>query len=367
MKTNLAIKKTVCLCIFLLICAFSFTQIQRDNLFELSGKINDSKYPFVYLGYKGIDGKDILDSCQLQKDSFYFKGFIAEPTFAYLCNSGIMEDSKNPNITFLFLETGLMTALAVYNNFKAMHVTGSRNNDAFDSLNIQWNSVDKNSDSVEKVFNRIDSQFIVSNPDLFVSAHELSLYRRIWDLQKVKSLYDNFSDNVKNSWSGREIKNAIIEIEDNSPGKIAKQFSITDINGKKLNLQDFRTGYLLLDFWASWCGPCRESTPKLIVLYKKYHQKGLNIIGVSVDDDVKDWKQAVAKDGVSIWYNILSNARFRETKGHESINQLYGVFIYPTIILIDRKGVIIGRFTGTENESELDMKLISLFKKTDPS
>lgn len=336
-------------------------------MFVLSGKIIDSQYPFVYLEYQNIDGKYITDSCQVQKDSFYFKGYIAEPTFATMRNSGFMEDAKNLNINDLYLEAGQMTVSVAYNNFKATHVTGSKNNDAYDSLKMQLNAIDRNSDSVDQAFIRVTTQFIISNPDLFVSARELAYYDRVWDLQKVKLLYNNFSDNVKNSWSGKSTKKAIAEIEDNSPGKKAKQFSITDIDGRKLNLSDFRNGYLLMDFWASWCRLCRENAPKIIMLYKQYHQKGLNIIGVSVDDNVKDWKRAVEKDSISIWHNILSNSESRDTKGHESINQLYGVIIYPTIILIDKKGIIIGRYTGTENEGELNMKLVSIFKKNDPS
>jgi thiol-disulfide isomerase/thioredoxin len=340
-------------------CTFSFTQIKGDSLFELSGKIIGFKYPFVYLEYQNIAGKDIRDSCQVQKDSFYFKGYIAEPTFAILLN--------DTSITDLYLEAAQMTVSVAYNNFKAMHVTGSKNNDAYDSLKMKFNAIDRNSDSVDQTFNKVRTEFIISNPDLFISARELAYYDRSWSLQKVKSLYDNFSDNVKNSRSGKEIKKAITEIEDNSPGKKAKQFSITDMDGRKLNLSDFKNGYLLLDFWASWCEPCRESTPKIIMLYKQYHQKGLNIIGVSVDDKVENWKLAVAKDSISIWHNVLSKAEPRETEGHESINQLYRVFVYPTLILINKKGVIIGRYTGTENEAEFVMKLESLFKKNDPS
>ncbi len=103
------------------------------------------------------------------------------------------------------------------------------------------------------------------------------------------------------------------------------------------------------------------------MLYKQYHQNGLNIIGVSVDDNVKDWKQAVANDSISIWHNVLSKAEPRDTEGHESINNLYGVHVYPTLILIDNKGVIIGRYTGTENEKEFYKLLDSLFDKYEPS
>ena len=91
-------------------------------------------------------------------------------------------------------------------------------------------------------------------------------------------------------------------------GKKAPDFAYPDVNGKKFGPKDFRGKYLIIDFWASWCGPCRQENPNVVALYKELHSKGLNIIGVSLDKDAKAWKEAIAKDKLT--WNHVSNLKF---------------------------------------------------------
>jgi thiol-disulfide isomerase/thioredoxin len=274
-----------------------------------------------------------------------------------------MEDSNNPNINDIYLVPTNMTAFISYNHFKDMKMTGSKTNDSFDSLKLQWSKVNKQSDSAEEIFSRIESKYIGTHPNSFVSARELAYYKRTWKLDKVQQLYNNLNDKVKNSWSGKDVKVAITEIEENSPGKKAKDFRTTDVNGKVIDLSNFRNGYVLLDFWASWCEPCRKSTPHLIQLYKKYRNRGFSVIGVSVDHDVNAWKKAIQQDSINIWYNILSTSINPKTsKDSKSVNDKFGVKVFPTKILIDKNGTIIGRFTGADDDIELDKKLSTIFR-----
>lgn len=99
---------------------------------------------------------------------------------------------------------------------------------------------------------------------------------------------------------------------------------------------------MLLDFWASWCAPCREESPQVDSLYKKYKSKGLSLIGISLDVDQKAWKDAIAKDHISAWNHVnmdrLSGA----------IRDQYYVGAIPLLILIDPKGIIVGKYLGDE-------------------
>lgn len=113
--------------------------------------------------------------------------------------------------------------------------------------------------------------------------------------------------------------------------------------------------------------PCRQSTPHLIDLFKKYHNNDLDIIGVAEEYDGTGaaWKAAIKKDGTGIWYNVLSGLNLDKDKGvnnSQSIVKKFGVHVFPTKILIDRTGIIIGRYEGTDNEAALDKKLSEIFK-----
>jgi thiol-disulfide isomerase/thioredoxin len=105
--------------------------------------------------------------------------------------------------------------------------------------------------------------------------------------------------------------------------------------GDSLSLLQFRGRYVLLDFWASWCKPCRAGNPELITLYNKYKEKGIEFVGIADDNGTEDkWKSAVAKDNVKIWRHVLD----------KKVGDAYAVHSIPLQILIDPNGIIIGRF-----------------------
>jgi len=163
---------------------------------------------------------------------------------------------------------------------------------------------------------------------------------------------------------GKEIAKQMAELKAGSPGSVAADFTAKDINGNTLTLSTFKGKYILIDFWASWCVPCRRSMPHVKELYAEYKDKGLEVIGVSDDDnDSSAWKKAVATDGTGVWHNVLRGldwAKLRKgEKSEHDISDKFGIHSLPTKILIDRDGVIIGRYDkGTEEEAAaMDKKL----------
>ncbi len=137
----------------------------------------------------------------------------------------------------------------------------------------------------------------------------------------------------------------------------AKDFTMMDMDDKPLTLSSFRgKNYVLLDFWASWCMPCRQFTMRLKVIYNKYHDKGLEVISVSGDDSIGAWVTGATNDGMNKWHNIYPAAN----KNGKEFNRNWGVKVIPTVILIDKNGKIIGRYVGTDykgNIPELNRKL----------
>lgn len=121
-------------------------------------------------------------------------------------------------------------------------------------------------------------------------------------------------------------------------GNIAPELAFNDPNGKLRKLSDLRGKVVLIDFWASWCGPCRRENPNVVALYKKYHDMGFEIFSVSLDKDANSWKSAIAKDGL-IWENHVSDLKYWQS----AAAKLYGVNSIPCTFLLDREGRILAR------------------------
>lgn len=120
-------------------------------------------------------------------------------------------------------------------------------------------------------------------------------------------------------------------------GGEAPDFSMNDRDGKPVKLSDFRGKLLLVDFWASWCGPCRRENPHVVELYHKYHAKGFDVLGVSLDKTKEPWLQAIEKDGL-VWNHVSDLKGW----GNEAA-KLYGVSSIPHTVLVDKDGKIIAR------------------------
>ena len=149
------------------------------------------------------------------------------------------------------------------------------------------------------------------------------------------------------------------------PGTEAYAFAATDINGKEFRLAGLRGKVVLLDFWASWCAPCRASNPHLKELYAKYKDKGFEVVCIADDDTNPDaWRQAVEKDGIGAFHHVLRGFKMADgVQDHSAdISEHYGIHFLPTKILVGKNGMIVGRYGGGEVE-QLDAKLAEIFGK----
>jgi len=170
------------------------------------------------------------------------------------------------------------------------------------------------------------------------------------DAKFIETAYTSASDTLKNSYYGTEFKKKIDASSKTEIGAVAADFTSTEIDGKGFKLSDFYKGkvLVLIDFWASWCGPCRKENPNVVKAYNQFHSKGFDIVGVSLDEEKHDWIGAVKKDKLT--WNQVS-----DLKGWESqVARLYNVTAIPTNFLIDGNGKILAsNLRGNDLENKL--------------
>jgi thiol-disulfide isomerase/thioredoxin len=215
---------------------------------------------------------------------------------------------------------------------------------------------------------QVNYAFFAAHPQSYATAFYLQYHINDLTLDSLQMFYNNLGTIVQQSRYGKNINKEIEKLRAGSPGSTAKDFTATDINGNTLTLSDLKGKYVLIDFWASWCVPCRKSMPHVKELYTQYKNKGLEIIGVSDDDnDSTAWKKAVEKDGTGIWHNVLRGLDWTKLRNNEKnekdISDKFGIYSLPTKILINREGIIIGRYDkGTDEEAlVMDKKLDEVF------
>lgn len=173
-------------------------------------------------------------------------------------------------------------------------------------------------------------------------------------LDEVLAYYDNLTDRVKKSAPGLILKQKIEDMQQVNIGGMAPNFELTTPEGKKLSLNELRGHIVLLDFWASWCGPCLAEVPNLKAIYEKYHSKGLEILGISLDEKEAAWKNAIERKALT-WRHVSS------LKGWKCpVAKRFQVTGIPRMYIIDQQGKIIAQDLRGE---KLAAKMDELFAK----
>ncbi len=393
--------------LLVMLVVMSISGFAQQTTFNIKGTINWKNSGYLYLSYQDKNGKAKTDSSVIVNQTFQFTGEINEPTNAYLRNSLKIRNMDDANYTSLFIEPGNMKLEITEGDYKNFKLKGSKTQDeaaqlaklktsinaelkphyeAYKVANEEYSKAIKarlpqqEQDKLHKIANdirnrfepfnkrldQIDYTFISKNPNSYLPAYLMIFKVSGLPLDSVELFYTNFSPKVKQSAFGKQIADEIIKLKKGAPGAVATVFASTDIEGKPLSLADFKGKYVLLDFWASWCVPCREGNPHLKKLYAQYKAKGFEIIGIS-DDDTKPeaWRAAVGQDGIGMWKHILRGLK-RTSEGYDRTNDIsgnFGIHTLPTKILIDKEGKIIGRYGGGgESDEAMDKKLAEVLQ-----
>lgn len=334
-----------------------------------------------------------LDTVKVENGKFEIKGKVTEPAFHTL----IVQDVQGM-VPFI-LETGEIKIEVDKDSIHKSKISGTYSNDEYVKFNEDLTKVQKRLMDFQKkntqamqtaqqkqdtaVINGLMKEYMAIQTDVqaeskkkytaYAETHPKSFISVLIvqslindpssDFKKTEGLYNSLDESLKNTKPGKAIKEKIGQMKLPAVGASAppvgsakwrSDFSAPNPEGKTVSLKESLGKVTIVDFWASWCGPCRKENPNVVAIYKELHSKGLNIIGVSLDKEASAWKEAIAKDNLT-WTHV-SNLKFWD----EPIAKQYGVESIPATFILDSSGKIVAQDL---RGPELRAKVLELLEK----
>jgi|GEM_PF-512461 len=368
------IKKLYQAIIFIAIALPSVASAQSFH-YEIKGEIKGLKNDTLFLNISGTDENASHIKVPIKYGRFDYKGSANDN---YEVQASLSDRTKR-YLNF-YLEKGTITIHGDANNMEKGTATGTPINDELTEANKlqepyiaqilpvsdQWralyksgtkgpelNRLQKKLDSLEALWKEFRLKYAKTHPRSMYSASTIYVMQDDLPTDELESLYNSLQPPAKNSAMVKDIPSKIAAKKRVEIGKTAPAFTATDMNGKMLNLADFKGRYVLIEFWASWCVPCREEGPGLMKAFNRFKDKKFQVIAVSADASDKSWRKAIADDKLEEWVNICDQKAFNNPIAKE-----YGVQPIPDNFLIDPNGKIIARrIFGKELEEKLSSVL----------
>jgi peroxiredoxin len=347
-----------------------------DSVYTISGIVNGADTgSLVVLQFLGTDKKP--DTAKITGSQFEFKGkaqeaLVAEiyiPQESHEAPKGLKVVVENSVINIEGSKDSLHTATVIggisNNDFNTLKKALRVYEDSLELIGIRGEEANISRDSalsanlheqyysIEKEKSTTIKQFAIEHPKSVAGAYFVTT---VFDytVSELDSIYNSFDSTIKNHLYVKKIKESIDAIKRTSVGQPAPDFELNNLNGKPVSLSSLRNKYVFVDFWASWCAPCRAENPAIVKTYKQFKGKDFEILGVSLDDNKQEWLRAIKKDKLT-WQHVS------DLKGWESnVVPLYGLRGIPANFLVDTTGKIIARDLHGD---QLQKKLEEVLKK----
>jgi thiol-disulfide isomerase/thioredoxin len=337
-----------------------------QNSFVVNGAITGiANGTTVYIFNEEI-GSDTLAKAKVTNGKFVLKGSVTEPALYYLAFAGnnkrcyIFMDNKPIQFTgdIKTLDKAKVTGSPVHSEFKEMTKTFDPLLNKLNELGAAYNTTAdaQKKDSlftlIRSTVEKIDlnvAGYVQKKQGSDVSALILLITSNLsQDYQLLGQRFNSLEPLVQESFYGRILRSIIEKAMIGTVGSDAIDFTQADTSGVPISLSSFKGKYVLVDFWASWCGPCRRENPNLVSVYNEYKGKNFTVLGVSLDKGKAPWLKAIADDGLH-WTHV-SDLKFWSNE----VAQLYKISSIPQNILVDPNGKIIAKnLRGEELQAKL--------------
>lgn len=346
---------------------------KKSNTFNLSleieGYADSTKFELLDLD-KGL----VIDSQFIFQNRLEFSGVVDEPFIARI-------HTIDNEWLVLYIEKGITNITGKKGSFRFSHFDGSELNNVMVKYRDMQKKFELRRDSImDEIFSKYYSdtkgneleikelQSLVSDIDKeifeirkssietespsFYTLQELYFLRNQLTKDELTILLQRFPSNLKNTKMG-EVINSFIENKRLEIGDKFVDIKGLNVDSSEISLSVFEGKLILLEFWASWCGPCRQENPKLVKLYEKYKDNGFEIYGFSVDDNISSWKKAIEKDKLT-WTNVMDY----EKGSYSKMSALYNVQAIPSSYLINSNGIIVAKdLRGEQLENKIKEEL----------
>ena len=337
--------------------ALSMTACDFTPKFTVNGTIKGKQTGNAYLVTEGKEQMDTLAKAVILDSVFTLTGSVNTLTAAYLIIEG--ERGGNP----IFIENTDFTATLNAENPTENKIEGSTTQD----LANRFFAIDKESriaqaklsqdfreatqaedttkvNNIRREFNDIikdvtakKDSLTKANPDSFVIAYMLESRMSGLKLEKLTAEYNALGAIAKASPSGKKIEKRIEQLLAVEIGQVAPDFTLNTPEGKPLSMHSIKAKVKVLDFWASWCGPCRSENPNVVKMYNEFHKEGLEILGVSLDNKQEAWVKAIKDDHLT-WPQVSDLKGWNSTAA-----KLYAINGIPHIVVLDENNVIVAK------------------------
>lgn len=331
---------------------------KQDTAFTVTGSFSKLKTGLVYLTVYNETGAK-KDSALLKNGQFSFKGFVQKPSFAVLS----LKDKKQDYFQF-FAEPAAIKISGGGDNLKELNISGSVFNEDDKKLKGMLQPAEEAEERFYKLYDdakAANKQAVMDSLDeaensltenkrsyviQFVKTHPASLrsamaiqenYAYYAEAADVEPLYNLLTPAVQQSGLGKEVKHMMDIYKTVAVGQVIPEITQQDTLGSNLSLSSLRGKYVLVDFWASWCGPCRKENPNIVKAYAAYKDKGFEIFGVSYDKTKAKWAKAIIDDQL-IWKQVSDLQGW----GNATSNQFY-IKAIPSNMLLDKEGRIVAK------------------------
>ncbi len=350
-----------------------FACSRQEEGFEITVNLDGAEGQ-ILLEKRGASQWIPVDTADIVDGTAVLKGEVTVPEDHYLSVMG--QRAK----TILFVENAKMTVSGNIDNLELITVTGSKTHDEYNQVNSRIQEIGEEymalyqqareaaaagneeqatqlMQQVEELYestNTIQADFIRDNPGSYATPYFLSRVQYGMDVDELDKLVSALDPKLTEVPSIVALKERIDKLKTVAVGQVAPDFTMNDPDGNPVKFSDIykKNEYTLLDFWAAWCGPCRQENPNIVAVYNDYKEKGFSVFGVSLDRDRDAWLKAIDDDKLT-WEHVSDLAYWNNAAA-----QMYAVNSIPSSLIVDKNGKIIAKNKRDEELRETVSELL---------